>query len=372
MSAWREAEVDLAAVADNLRSLRASTQAKNVLAVVKADAYGHGAVPVALALADAGADMLGTADIEEALALRRAGIVAPILCWLHGPDADFSAAIAQNIEVAVSSVAQLNAVADAARFAAASDISVQIKLDTGLSRNGVAPEQCGAMFARAAELEAERVIRVRGLMTHVSNTSPDDDRAQISVFTRLVDDARAAGLRPELLHAAATAAALRIPESRFDMVRLGIGLYGLTPFDDETSEQLGLRPAMTLRTQVAAVRQVPVGSGISYGFTHRTAAPTTLALVPLGYGDGIPRQASNAATVAIGGRIHRNVGRVAMDQFVVDVGDTPVAVGDDVVLFGDASRGVPSADDWAHAASTINYDIVTGIGARVARSYRSA
>ncbi|GAB2509251.1 alanine racemase [Paramicrobacterium agarici] len=372
MSAFREATIDLAAIAGNLRALRESTQATSVLAVVKADAYGHGAVPVARTLADAGADMLGTADIDEALVLRVAGITAPILCWLHGPDADFDAAIAHDIEVAVSSVAQLNAVADAARRAAASAVPIQIKIDTGLSRNGVAPDVAGAVFARAAELEAERVIRVRGLMTHVSNTAPADDLAQIALFTRLVDDARSAGLRPEVLHAAATAAALRIPESRFDMVRLGIGLYGLTPFDDETSQQLGIRPAMTLRAPVAAARRVAAGAGVSYGFTHRTERETTLALVPLGYADGVPRQASNGGTVAIGGRIFGNVGRVAMDQFVVDVGDEPVSVGDEAVLFGDASRGVPSADDWANAASTINYDIVTRIGPRVARRYEDA
>ncbi|MCW4457597.1 alanine racemase [Microbacterium sp. MPKO10] len=372
MTVLREATVDLAAIAENLRVLRSSTQATNVLAVVKADAYGHGAVPVARTLVAAGADMLGTADIDEARALRGAGIDAPILCWLHGPDADFEAALAQNIEVAVSSIEQLNAVADAARRLRASDVPVQIKLDTGLSRNGAAPELAGALFARAAKFEAERVLRVRGLMTHVSNTAPAEDLAQVAQFENLVADARAAGLRPDVLHAAATAAALRIPESRFNLVRLGIGLYGLTPFDDETSQQLGIRPAMTLRAPVAAVRRVPAGAGISYGFTHRTSTPTTLALIPLGYGDGIPRQASNGGTVAIRGRIVANVGRVAMDQFVVDVGDAPVEVGDEAVLFGDAAQGVPSADDWANAASTINYEIVTRLGSRVVRRYEGA
>ncbi|WP_437584203.1 alanine racemase [Paramicrobacterium sp. CJ85] len=372
MTESREAAVDLDAIAHNLRTLREKSQAPRALAVVKANAYGHGAVPVARTLVAAGADMLGTADLTEALALREAGIDAPLLCWLHGPETDFGAAIARNVEVAVSNVEQLDAVADAARRATASDVSVQIKLDTGLSRNGAAPEEAGALFARAAEHERDRALRVSGLMTHVSNTSPEDDREQVRVFTGLAQEARSAGLRPELLHAAATAAALRIPEARLDMVRLGIGLYGLTPFDDETSQELGLRPAMTLRARVAAVRRVPAGAGVSYSYAHRTERETTLVLVPLGYGDGIPRQASGAGPVSIGGRVYTNVGRIAMDQFVVDVGDAAVSVGDEAVLFGDASRGEPSADDWANAASTINYEIVTRIGGRVPRTYGEA
>lgn len=372
MTLFREAVIDLDAVAHNFRTLRDRVGAEKTLAVVKADAYGHGAVPVARTLVAAGADWLGTADLDEALALRLAGITAPILCWLHGPETDFAPAVENGIEIAVSSIEQLERVAGAARAAAASDLAVHVKVETGLSRNGLAPELADALFARAAELERERVLHVRGLMTHVSNTSRDDDLAAVALFEAIVASARSAGLDPELGHAAATAAALRIPESRLDMVRLGIGLYGLTPFDDETSAELGIRPAMTLRAQLAAVRRVPAGAGVSYGYDFRTDKSTTLALVPLGYGDGIPRQASGRASVAIGGHSYRSVGRIAMDQFVVDVGDADVSVGDDVVLFGDARNGVPSADDWAEAASTINYEIVTRIGARVPRTFGAA
>uniref|UniRef100_UPI00237B4DBB alanine racemase n=1 Tax=Microbacterium sp. CPCC 204701 TaxID=2493084 RepID=UPI00237B4DBB len=175
------------------------------------------------------------------------------------------------------------------------------------------------------------------------------------------------GLAPPLRHIAATHAAIDLPESRLGCVRIGIGIYGLSPFDDRSSADLGLRPAMTLRGAVAAVRRVPAGKGVSYGYDYRTDRDTTLALVPLGYADGVPRLASGAGPVTIGSRRHRVAGRIAMDQLVVDVGDAPVAVGDEVVLFGDPTLGVPSATEWADAAGTINYEIVTRIGPRVPR-----
>jgi alanine racemase len=211
---------------------------------------------------------------------------------------------------------------------------------------------------------------VRGLFSHLANTSPEEDAAQLAAFLDGAAAAERAGLSPEVRHLASTAAALRMPDARLDMVRLGIGIYGIPPFGDgTTAADLGVRPAMTLRGSIAAVRRVEPGTGASYGYAWRAPHPTTLALVPLGYADGVPRQASGRAAVAIRGIRHRIVGRIAMDQFLVDVGDVEVAVGDEVVLFGDPATGAPSADDWGDAADTIGYEIVTRIGPRVPRTH---
>lgn len=366
MSGFREASIDLDAVSANIRHLRELVGTPHFVAVVKADGYGHGAVPVARAALAGGADWLGTADIGEALALRDAGIDAPLLCWLHGPGADFATAIRRQIDLGVSSRAQLAEIADAVGTASA---QVHLKLDTGLSRNGIAEADWEATFRRARELEEAGVIHVRGIFSHLSNASAADDHDALAVFRSGLALAEAAGLRPELIHLAATAAAIDMPASRFNTVRIGIGIYGLSPFDDRSSADLGLRPVMTLRGQVAAVRRVPAGRGVSYDYTYRTADESTLALIPLGYADGIPRQASGSGIVSISGHRFRVAGRIAMDQFVVDVGNTDVSVGDEVVLFGDPAAGVPCAGDWAAAAGTINYEIVTRIGARVPRRY---
>ncbi|WP_235500464.1 alanine racemase [Leifsonia sp. Root227] len=371
---FREAVIDLGALVANVAHLREVVGTEHVMAVVKANAYGHGAVECARAALAGGADWLGVADLTEAMQLRDAGIEAPLLAWLHDPDADFAPAIAAGVDIGVSSIAQLDAVAAARRALVERGVLhgqafVQLKLETGLSRNGISEPQWDAAFARARELEHAGDIVVRGVFSHVSNASPEDDRAAVAVYTRGLDRAAAAGLRPELRHLAASAAALTIPDARFNLVRLGITIYGLSPLAGRSSADLGLRPVMTLRGSVAAVRRVPAGTGVSYDYTYRTSGDTTLALVPLGYAEGIPRHASNTAPVAIAGGTFRVCGRIAMDQFVVDVDDHPVHVGDEVVLFGDPATGVPSADDWAEAAGTINYEIVTRIGARVRRRY---
>lgn len=366
MNDFREAVIDLGAVTANIRRLREVTGTEHLLAVVKADGYGHGAVPVALAALAGGADWLGTADIAEALELRTAGIDAPILCWLHPAEADFAAAVAGGIDIGVSSRDQLENVAAAAGGVTA---RVHLKLDTGLSRNGIAEENWVDVFRLARDLENAGAIRVRGIFSHLSNASAEDDRAAVAVFIRGLALAAEAGIRADLIHLAATAAAIDLPESRFNTVRIGIGMYGLSPFDDRSSADLGLVPAMTLRGRIAAVRRVPSGTGVSYSYTYRTVEDSTLVLVPLGYADGVPRQASGSGPVSIGGSRFHVAGRVAMDQFVVDVGNLDPAVGDEVVLFGDPARGVPGATDWATAAGTINYEIVTRIGPRVNRRY---
>lgn len=367
---FRAARIDLDALRSNLAVIRGLVAPALVMGVVKADAYGHGVALVADAITDATAegsavDWLGVAELREALALRSVGITAPMLAWLHGPATDFQPAVDAGIDIGVSSLDQLE------RAAAASGSTrpavVQLKVDSGLSRNGIAPAERAVVFERAVALQARGGIRVRGIFSHLSNTSPADDARQKGVFDQSIAEARAAGLDPELRHLASTQAALEQPSFRFDLVRIGIGLYGLPAADSVDAAALGLRPVMQLEAAVAAVRRVPAGTGVSYGFTHRTEHDTTLALVPLGYADGVPRSASNRAEVSINGRACPVVGRIAMDQFLVDVGEGVVRVGDRVVLWGDPANGVPSAEDWAAAAGTIGYEIVTRVGPRVPR-----
>jgi alanine racemase len=356
----REARIRLEALGGNVELLKRTVAPSRLMAVVKADAYGHGMLPVARTAIEAGADWLGVADLDEALALREAGIGAPVLAWLHGASPDFRVAAAAGVDVGVSTRAQLDAAADAGA-------TVHLKLDTGLSRNGFTAAEAPAAFARAVELERAGRLRVRGLMSHLSGASPDDDEAQRLAFERLAGEARAAGLEPELRHLGSSLAALAQPDSRLDLVRVGIALYGLSPDASIDPVQLGLRPVMQLVSEVVGVRRVPAGTAVSYGYTQRTDRETTLALVPLGYADGIPRHASGRAEVMIGGVRHPQLGRIAMDQFVVDVGDAEVHIGDEVVVWGDPAGGAPSADDWGDAAGTIGYEVVTRIGPRVPR-----
>lgn len=365
---FREASINLAAITGNVRALRAVIGTPHLMAVVKANAYGHGAVESARAALAGGADWLGVADFTEAHALRSAGIRAPILAWLHDPEDDFESAVSENIDIGVSSLLQLRLAAQVATRLGTT-ARVQLKLDTGLSRNGVGKSQWPAVLSTARELQDAGAIRVTGLFSHLSNTSSDDDLEAIEAFRQGVELAASHGIEPDLLHIAATTAALRTPESRFTMVRLGIGIYGISPFEERSAADLGLTPAMTLQGRVAAVKCVPERAGVSYGYTYRAKTVSRLALVPLGYADGVPRQLSNVGTVNINGVNYSISGRVAMDQFVVDVGQDPVEVGDRVVLFGDPAAGVPGAEDWAQAAGTIGYEIVARIGARVPRTY---
>ena len=365
---WREAIVDLGAIRSNVQRLRELIGTEHTMAVVKANGYGHGAVPVARAALSGGADLLGVADVREGIQLREAGIRAPILAWLHDPDLDFAPAIAHEIAIGVSSLHQLEAVADAAGRAGRV-ASVHVKLDTGLSRNGVPRDDWAHVLRAAHSAQADGTLTVDGVFSHVSGASPADDLAARDAFDVGLALAADAGVDPRYVHLASTAPALALAQTRYNTVRLGIGIYGLSPLADRSGADLGLRPAMTVRSRIAAVRRVPAGSGVSYEYTYRTAAETTLALVPLGYADGVPRQASSRGQVAIGGWRFPVAGRIAMDQFVVDVGDHDVAVGDEVVLFGDPARGMPTATDWARAADTIDYEIVTRIGGRIERSY---
>lgn len=361
---FREATIDTAAIADNVRTLR-RVSGTEVFAIVKADGYGHGATTAARAALAGGAARVGVADLTEATALRAAGITAPIMAWLHAPGEDFARAVTGAVEVGVSSLDQLAAAGAAG--AAGTPLDVHLKIDTGLSRNGAAPDTWLRLFAEAARLERAGHLRVVGLFSHLANTSEDADARALAAFEEGARAATEAGIRPRFRHLAATEAALDRPALRLDAVRCGIGIYGVSPFAGRTAADLGLRPAMTLRAAVAAVRRVPAGAGASYGHDFIAPRETTLALVPLGYSDGIPRQASGRGHVVIAGQRMPVAGRVAMDQFIVDAGDTPVRVGDEVTVFGDPTTGAPEVTEWADAAGTIGYDIVTGIGARVPR-----
>lgn len=364
----REAVVDLAAIRSNVRTVADRIRPASLIAVVKADAYGHGQAEVARAMAEAGVSTFGVVDIDEARALRAAGIAATIIAWMHGPDADFAAALADRVELGVGSLGVLERVA-AAATRAGDTATVHLKIDSGLGRGGATASDWPRLVAEAAALESAGRIRVRGVWSHLANTSAAADRAQFLALDAAVDAARAAGLAPQLRHIAASAAVFDHPDEVRDAARVGMALYGVSPFEDRTAADLGLVPAMEVAGTVIAVKRVPAGQGVSYGHRYVTERPTTLALIPLGYADGLPRAASGRGPVSINGRRYTIAGTIAMDQCVVDVGDDPVAVGDRAVLWGDPALGLPSAADWAAAAGTIPYEIVTRLGRRVSRRY---
>lgn len=371
----RAAEIDLAAIRRNVGHLCNVVAPATLMAVVKADAYGHGAVPVARAALQAGAGWLGVAHISEALALRAAGIEAPVLAWLHTVGSDFAAAIAANIDLA-SSGWDLEHIVAAAREVE-QPARVHLKIDTGLNRNGCPQEQWDTLVGAALEYQDQGLLRVVGIFSHLA-TADEPERSetddQLRRFREAVAVAEDAGVDVEVRHLANTPAIFSRPDTHFDLVRAGLGIYGLSPFVGQSPEELGLVPAMTLRTSVAHCKAVPAKSGVSYSHNYVTTEPTTLALIPLGYADGVPRIATGGP-VRINGVTYPVVGRIAMDQMVIDLGpDFPSDTGESVlgaraVLFGNGADGGPLADEWATASSSINYEIVTRISGRVPRVY---
>ncbi|MDZ4268447.1 MAG: alanine racemase [Mycobacterium sp.] len=366
------ASVDLDAIAHNVAKLREHAGSAAVMAVVKADGYGHGATPVARAALAAGAAGLGVATVDEALALRRDGITAPVLAWLHVPNTDFAPALLADVEVAVSSQRQVDDVVDAVRRTGTT-ATVTIKTDTGLSRNGVGPHDYPAVLAALCRAQAEDAVRVRGIMSHlVHGDDPENplNGLQAQRLSDMAATARDHGLRFDVVHLSNSPAALTRPDLAFDMVRPGIAVYGLSPVPERGD--MGLRPAMTVRCPVVMVRPLKAGDGVSYGHTWIAERDTTVALIPAGYADGVFRTLSNRFEVAINGRRYRNVGRICMDQFVVDLGQgaTDVTEGDDAILFGPGTDGEPTAQDWAELLGTINYEVVTSPRGRIGRSYR--
>lgn len=365
----RVAEISMAAIRHNVRRIREVTGGGTIIAVIKANGYGHGSLIAARAAIEGGATLLGVTDLEEALSLRDEGVTAPILCWLHGVDADFDAAVREGIEIGVSHLAQLEALAAAAARVGGT-ATVQFKVDTGLSRNGAAAVEWPELFARGAALEAAGVVRIRGIFSHLANAGEARDREQAERFEAALALLRESGCEPELIHLAASAATFTSPHLHYNAVRVGVTLFGLSPFADRSSAELGLVPAMTLKSEIVALREAPAGTGVSYGYNHLVQNDTTLALVPIGYADGMPRALNGAgATVAIAGRHCPIVGRIGMDQCIVDVGSLAkrVGLGEPVVLFGDPATGVPPVEVWAELMGTINYEIVVGIGSRVVR-----
>ncbi|HEU0190128.1 MAG TPA: alanine racemase [Mycobacterium sp.] len=369
-----EATVDLDAIAHNVRVLAQHAGSAQLMAVVKADGYGHGAVQVARTAVAAGAAELGVATLDEALALRAAGITAPVLAWLHRPGTDFAPALEADVQIAVSSVCQLGDLLDAVRRTGRT-AAVTVKVNTGLNRNGVDEADYPALLDALRRGAADDMIRLHGLMSHLACADEPDHPAnnvQAQRFSDLLAHTREQGFTFEVAHLSNSAATMTRPDLAHDMVRTGIAVYGLSPVPERGD--MGLVPAMTLKSVVVLVRSISAGEGVSYGHTWTAKADTSVALVPIGYADGVFRPLSGQFDVLINGRRRPAVGRVCMDQFVVDLGPGPTDVreGDEVILFGSGARGEPTAQDWADVLGSVHYEVVTSPRGRITRTYREA
>jgi alanine racemase len=359
-------EVDLDAIRHNVRLLKPSNA--ELMAIVKADGYGHGAVPVSRAALEAGAARLGVALVEEGLALRDAGVGAPILVLTEFPPGADKEAIEAGLTPSVYSDDGLERLADACR-ALGRPVRVHLKIDTGMHRVGLWPPEEAPAFARRI-LDAG--LEIEGAWTHFADSERDDDgtRAQLATFRNAVDALAAEGIRPAVLHAANSGATIRIPETHLDLVRPGAAVYGIDP-GDGIGEEAGMRPALAWRSAVAMVKRLPAGERVSYGGRYVLERASTIATVPVGYDDGYPRTAAGAE-VLIGGARRPVAGTITMDQIVVDCGDDDVVAGDEVVLIGAQGDERVAADELAARAATIARAIATGIGTRVPREYVSA
>ncbi len=373
VSSPAEAVVDLAAIRANCAVLQAKAGSAELMAVVKADAYGHGLVPCAQAARAGGATWLGVAQLAEALELRAAGDTGRILAWLTVPGQDLSPAIVAGIDLNASSPQALDQLVQAATEVGRT-AKVHLKVDTGLGRNGAV--DWAGLLQHAVRAQASGAIELVGGWTHLAwADAPQHPTtvAQLAAFAQAMTQAQRLGARFTLRHVANSAATLTTPSAQFDLVRPGIAVYGLSPIPEQaTAAELGLTPAMSLSAQLALVKRVPADAGVSYAHTYRTQGPTSLGLVPLGYADGIPRAASNCGPVQVRGRRYAVAGRVCMDQFMLELGDASVAAGEPVHLFGSGAGGEPTAQDWAEATGTISYEIVTRVGPRVPRRYVGA
>ncbi len=375
--AWGEAVIDLDAIAANAAALVDRAAGAEVMAVVKADAYGHGLVPSARAALAGGARWLGVAQLDEAMALRAAGVTAPVLTWLFPPGADLATALGQQVTIGVSSPWALDEVA-AAAMQTGQVADIHLKVDTGLSRNGVSVEDWPALAAAAAAYSRDGLLGVGGIFSHLALADDPTHRtvdAQARVFAQALELGERAGLRPAYRHLANSAATLTRSDLHFDLVRPGLAVYGLSPVPDlMTPAAAGLVPAMTLRGRLALVKPIPAGSGVSYDHEYVTERDTVVALVPLGYADGLPRSAGGRGPLLVrtvsGDRRATVAGRVCMDQVIVDLGpDAVAAAGDEVIVWGPGTGGEPTAQEWALAAGTISYEIVTRLGVRLPRRH---
>ncbi|PWK83758.1 alanine racemase [Lentzea atacamensis] len=351
--------VDLGAVAANTRRF-VSLARGEVMAVVKADGFGHGLGDVARTAVAAGATWIGVTSLAEAVAVRESGVDVPVLSWLNPVDADVRTAVRYGIDLSVPSLHHLAVIEQAG------PVRVHLQLDTGMARDGASPDSWLALMSAARRAELAGKISVVGVMGHLPCAdTPGANATGRRALLRGVEMARQAGLRPAVRHLAATSAALTDPSSHLDVVRIGAGLVGIDP-----SGTTRLRSALRLTAPVVQVRRVEAGSGVGYGHSYVTERATTLALLPVGYADGLPRAASGRAEVFLGGRRRPVAGVISMDQVVVDVGDDAVAPGDEAVVFGAGDDGEPTVEDWARWAGTIPHEIVTGIGVRVRRNVR--
>ncbi|MFM8843107.1 MAG: alanine racemase [Actinomycetota bacterium] len=373
-----EALVDLGAIKANIKMLMAKS-GKPALAVVKADAYGHGLVPVARAAIDGGATWLGVALLEEALTLRANGVTAPIIAWLTPVTDDFASAISADIDIAIPSREHLQAVI-AAAHETKKVARVHLEIDSGMSRGGALLEW-DELLDDVANAASSGKISVIGMWSHFARADEPGNQfntQQRERFQKGVEDSRKKGIEPEIVHLSNSAATINDPAAHFDLVRLGIAMYGLSP-DVTTmgdSQKLGLVPALSLRARIHLVKEVPAGSQVGYGGTAITKVDTKLAVIAMGYADGVPRNASSQAGVLIGNKMSPIIGRVSMDQFVVELGiESQACAGDWAYLIGRpkddsyTSANCYTADSWAAACGTINYEIVTRIGPRVDRVY---
>jgi len=361
-------EIDLRAIASNIQLVKARTNAQ-ILAVVKADAYGHGLIEVAKTAVDAGATWLGTALLEEALALRAASLTAPILAWLTPPGEDFDSALKNNIDLSISSLALLEEVL-AAGARTGIKPRIHIEVDTGMTRGGFLDEWDPFLIRMN---EVKDFVHIVGFWTHFARADEPDSEfteQQLILFNVLLNALQSQGIYPEIIHAANSAGALAHPESHKQMVRLGIAMYGLSP-DVNTmgsSQSIGLQPAMTVKAKLVNVKSVPALSRVGYGGTGVTDRDTKLGIVCMGYSDGLPRRSDSTAGVSYQGELARLIGRVSMDQCVVDLGiDSTATAGEYVTVIGEDGF---SADDWAKAAGTINYEITTRMASRLPRIYQ--
>jgi alanine racemase len=366
---WQaEVRIDLDAIRDNVALLRAGTTAE-VMAVVKADGYGHGMVPSARAALAGGATWLGVATLDEGLTLRRAGIEVPVMAWLHSPGLPLHEGVAAGLDLSAGGLELLAELVAAARRAERT-ARVHLKIDTGLARGGATAAEWPGLLEAAAKAQIDGEIEVVGIWSHFAQADAlghETTDHQLAAFADALAVGEQFGITPRYRHIANSAATLTRPDAHYDLVRPGVAVFGLSPIPGQT---FGLRPAMTARARVALIKRVPAGQGVSYGHTYFTERATTLALVPLGYADGVPRHGSNVGPVQLGGKRRTIAGRVCMDQIVLDVGDDPVVAGDVATLFGPGDDGGPTATDWADAIDTINYEIVTRFGStRVPRVY---
>ena len=366
------AEINLSAITQNFKSIKSRTTA-DVLAVVKADAYGHGLIPVSKALEEAGADWFGTALLEEAINLRKAGILKPIISWLTPLGEDFKSAIDLDIDLGIPSIDLLDEVIKAASLTGKA-ARIHLEIDTGMSRGGVLSEWDQLIKSVLVGVNL-KLLKVIGIWSHFARADEPAElmnQEQLSLFEEKVNQAKAAGIDAQFIHIANSAALFTNKSTHKNIIRSGIALFGLSP-DVKTigdSSSLGLKPAMKLKAKLNLVKEVKAGSSVGYGGTALIKSDTKLGVVALGYADGIPRSTNNLAGVFVDKKRAPIIGRVSMDQFVVDLGITSTAkTGDEVIVFGDGSSGEYTVDEWAKAANTINYEIITRIGPRVPRIY---